>query len=127
MQYTLPNRKHEFPNSLKLQVHATLEIVCDQYVLAQVDRASPRARGMRGAWCAVLVRGPERDWARAARRRGQEAAPANGGAPGRPSQRAAQGVPRPCCLARLMLFLPTRRREKAPRGFKLLYVDKTLL
>ncbi|CAB3236926.1 unnamed protein product [Arctia plantaginis] len=43
-------------------------------------------------------------------------------------RRAVRGVPRPCCRRdALMLFLPTRRREKAPRGFKLLYVDKTLL
>lgn len=47
-----------------------------------------------------------------------------GGGRGRASAgRAAAMLPRDA----LMLFLPTRRREKAPRGFKLLYVDKTLL
>lgn len=62
------------------------------------------------------------------RRRGQEAVPANGRAGGRRNQRrrgACRGhVARG---AALMLFLSTRHREKATRGFKLLSVNKMLL
>lgn len=68
---------------------------------------------------------------RAARRAGGGAGQWRGGRRARPAANprgAARGVPRPCCRGdALMLFLPTRGSEKAPRGFKLLYVDKTLL
>lgn len=75
----------------------------------------------------VWQTGSNEEPARRGRRRrrpmaGQAVPPANGGA--RRAGRASAMLPETCTNA---LFADSPRREKALRGFKLLYVDKTLL